>query len=164
MAKVVDSNSDAKMMAALHISEWLSPGAVPEKIKFGKICVPPDPKKKEVIISVMAASIQVDDIALLQNTAAGGWLYHTRKPTVDNPVVGGCDYAGVVKSCGPDCTKLKIGDRVCGIQKPAEHQAGTWAEQTLAPENDVCLIEDNSISFVDAAAGKRVLMQKNKKI
>lgn len=62
------------------------------------------------------------------------------------------DYAGVVLACGPDCKTLKVGDRVCGLIKVAEYQAGTWAEQTLAPENDVCLIGDDSISFVDAAA------------
>jgi NADPH:quinone reductase-like Zn-dependent oxidoreductase len=103
------------------------------------------------VISVKAASIQVDDIALMQNTAAGGWMYHTRAPSVQKPVVGGCDYAGVVKACGPDCTKLKVGDRVCGIMKPAEHQAGTWAEQTFAPEKDVVLIANDEMSFVDAA-------------
>ena len=96
----------------------------------------------------------MDDVALLQNTAAGGWFYHTRPPSVEKPVVGGCDYAGVVKSVGPDCQKLKVGDRVCGIMKPVEHQAGTWAEFTLAPENDVCLIQDDTMSFVDAAAAQ----------
>ena len=139
---------------ALHISEWCAPGSVPEKISFGKIIAPPEPTKNEVVISVKASSIQIDDIALMQNTAAGGWFYHTRPPSVQKPVVGGCDYAGVVKACGPDCTKLKVGDRVCGIMKPAEFQLGTWAEQTLAPEKDVCLIADDNMSFVEAAAGK----------
>ena len=66
--------------------------------------------------------------------------------------MGGMDYAGVVLACGPDCEKLKVGDRVCGITKPFEYQPGTWAEQTTAPEKDVVKIEDDSISFVDAAA------------
>lgn len=36
--------------------------------------------------------------------------------------------------------------------KPAEQQAGTWAEQTLAPEKDVCLIDDDNMSFIEAAS------------
>ena len=34
--------------------------------------------------------------------------------------------------------------------KVAEYQGGTWAEQAIAPEKDVCPIEDDGI-FVDAA-------------
>jgi alcohol dehydrogenase len=150
----VDTLSEDNMMLALHVNQWCTPGTVPEKIRFDKMVAPPAPQKSEVVISVKASSIQVDDIALLQNTAAGGWFYHTRPPSVEKPVVGGCDYAGVVKACGPDCKKLKVGDRVCGIMKPAEYQAGTWAEETLAPEKDVCLIEDDNMSFVDAAGAQ----------
>ena len=146
---IVEGNAT---MLSLNITSWCTPGTVPEKINFVNMPAPSEVKKDEVIISIKAASIQVDDLALLQNTAAGGWFYHTRPPTVEKPVVGGCDYAGTVTKVGPECTKLKVGDRVCGIQKPAEYQAGTWAEFTLAPEKDVCLIEDDNLSFVDAAA------------
>ena len=91
---------------------------------------------------------------MLQDSACGGFGYHTRKPTADKPVVGGQDFAGVVLACGPDCKKLKVGDRVCGlINLLAPNKAeGTWAEQTIAPESDVCLIGDDSVSFVDATA------------
>ena len=139
-------------MLAAFVTEWCAVGTVPDKISFGEVSVPPAPKKSEVLVGVKAASINVDDAPLLQDTAAGGWFYHTRKPSVAKPLVGGMDYAGVVLACGPDCQKLKVGDRVCGIVKVAEHQAGTWAEQTLAPERDVCLIGDDTLSFVDAAA------------
>ena len=110
----VVEGSDNQMMHSLNITSWCTPGTVPEKINFVKIAAPTEVKKDEVIISIKAASIQVDDLALLQNTAAGGWFYHTRPPTVEKPVVGGCDYAGTVTKVGPNCTKLKVGDRVCG--------------------------------------------------
>lgn len=150
-AKVSDA-APAETMLAAYVTEWCAIGTVPDKISFGQVPAPPAPKKSEVLVGIKAASINVDDVPLLQDTAAGGWFYHARKPTESNPLVGGCDYAGVVLACGPDCKRLKVGDRVCGIIKVAEHQAGTWAEKTLAPEKDVCLIEDESISFVDAAA------------
>lgn len=152
MATVVPVDASSAMMKAAYVTEWLGVGTVPDKISFGNIPVPPAPQKAEVLIAVKAASINVDDVPLLQDTAAGGWFYHTRKPSAAKPVVGGSDYAGVVLACGPDCQKLKVGDRVCGLIKPMEHQAGTWAEQTLAPESDVCLISDDGMSFVDAAA------------
>jgi NADPH:quinone reductase-like Zn-dependent oxidoreductase len=140
------------IMKAVYVNAWCAPGTVPDKISVGEIAAPPAPTKAEVLVGIEAASINVDDVALLQNTAAGGWFFHTRKPTAQDPLVGGMDYAGVVLACGPDCKRLKEGDRVCGIIKPLEYQRGTWAEQTLAPEAEVCLIEDDSISFVEASA------------
>jgi NADPH:quinone reductase-like Zn-dependent oxidoreductase len=151
MSAKVTPGPEGGTMVAAYVTEWCAVGTVPDKISFGKMPAPPAPTKAEVLVGVKAASINVDDVPLLQNTGAGGWLYHTRKPSVKSPLVGGMDYAGVVLACGPDCTRLKVGDRVCGIIKVVEHQSGTWAEQTLAPERDVCLIEDASISFVDAA-------------
>ena len=139
-------------MKALYVTKFCKIGTVPESIVFGDVPDLPEPKRDEVVIEVKAASINVDDVPLLQDTAAGGWLYHARTPSADDPLVGGTDYAGIVVACGPDCKKLKVGDRVVGIMKIAEYQRGTWAERTLAPETDVCLIEDDDLKFVDAAA------------
>jgi alcohol dehydrogenase len=147
-----DREPDGGKMKAAFVTAWCAVGTVPQSISFGEVPAPPAPKKDQVLVGVRAASINVDDAPLLQDTAAGGWFFHTRKPSAANPLVGGMDYAGVVLSCGPDCKNIKVGDRVCGLIKVMEHQAGTWAEQTLAPESDVCLIGDDSMSFVDAAA------------
>ena len=136
MAKVSPADAGS-MMKAAYVTEWCELGTVPDKISFGMVPAPPAPKKAEVLVGIKAASINVDDVPLLQDTAAGGWLFHTRKPSVGQPLVGGMDYAGVVLACGPDCKRIKVGDRVCGIIKVAEHQAGTWAEQTLV-RCDVC--------------------------
>lgn len=142
--------SENTMLAAF-VTKWLDVNTVPDKISFGSISSLPEPKKNEVMIDVKASSINIADIHLAQDSAAGGWCWHTRKPSVEAPLVAGMDYAGIVSKVGSDCNKLKVGDRVCGINKPAEHQHGTWAEQTIQPEKEVCLIENDEISFVDAA-------------
>jgi len=150
MATVAPS-AEGDTMKAVYVNQWCAVGTVADTISFGEVPAPAAPTKAEVLVGVKAASISGDDVGLLQDTFAGGTA-HSRKPTVANPLVGGMDYAGVVLACGPDCKKLKVGDRVCGIMKPFEYQPGTWSERTKAPERDVCKIEDDSISFVDAAA------------
>ena len=149
MAAKVENSEDNKMLA-VYVTEWAGPGTVPDKISFGQVPALPEPKKNQVVIDIKAASINIADVQLLQDTAAGGWLYHTRKPSDKDPLVGGMDYAGVVAKVGSECQRLKVGDRVCGLTKPAEYQPGTWAEQTVLPEKEVCLINDDNISFVDA--------------
>jgi NADPH:quinone reductase-like Zn-dependent oxidoreductase len=103
-------------MQAAHIREWCAEGTVPATISFGQIPSPSPPIKNEVLIAVKASSINIDDILSCQNTAGGGWFFHSRTPSAEKPLVGGCEYAGVVLACGPDCKKLKVGDRVCGLQ------------------------------------------------
>jgi NADPH:quinone reductase-like Zn-dependent oxidoreductase len=141
-------------MKAAHITKWCAQGTVPDTIEFGTIEAPRAPVKKEVLIDVKAAAINVDDVSGLQDTAAGGWGIHLRKPSATAPLVGGLEYAGVVVACGPDCTRVKVGDRVCGIQEYLKKSyPGTWAEQLLAPEDFVVPIPaDCDISFVDLAA------------
>lgn len=151
VANIAPADDSASSMKAVYVNEWCAVGTVADKISFGEVSAPAAPKKAEVLVGVKAASISGDDLGLLQDTFAGGTA-HSRKPSEAHPLVGGMDYAGVVLACGPDCKKLKVGDRVCGIMKPFEHQPGTWAEQAKAPEKDVCKIEDDGISFVDAAA------------
>lgn len=141
-------------MKAIHITEWCGVDTVPETIVFGDVPDLNPPVKNEVIIKLKASAINIDDIALLQDTAGGGWFFHARKPSVSAPLVGGCEYAGVVLACGPDCTRLKVGDRVCGINETVfKKQPGTWAEKTMSLEEDIVSIpEDLDISFVDAAS------------
>jgi alcohol dehydrogenase len=62
------------------------------------------------------------------------------------------EYAGVVLECGPLCKRFKVGDRVCGVQDTSQKKLpGTWAEQTLAPEEHVVPLP-SAISFVEAAS------------
>ena len=146
----VSDQPPSTMMKAAHVTEWCDEGTVPDSIVLGEISAPPPPRKHQVVIGVKATAINVDDIAGLQDTAAGGWCFHYATPKEDKPLVGGCEYAGVVVALGPDCKRLQIGDRVCGVQDPMKMQ-GTWAEQTVATENNVVSIPAD-ISFVAAAA------------
>jgi NADPH:quinone reductase-like Zn-dependent oxidoreductase len=141
-------------MKAAYITQWCAEGKVADSISFGEVAAPAPPVKKNVVIEVKASAINVDDVALLQDSAGGGWFFHGRTPSVNKPLIGGMEYAGVVLAVGPDCERLKVGDRVCGIQDVAiQKNSGTWAEQTLAPEKDVVLIPEScDISFVDAAS------------
>ena len=147
--------SRADTMKALYLTNWCEPGTVADSVLFGEVRAPTKlPVKNEVLIEVRASAVNVDDIALCQDTAGGGWYFHGRRPTADKPYVGGCEYSGVVLEVGPQVTGLKIGDRVCGVQDIAmQKNPGTWAEQTLAPEKDVVRIPaECDISFVEAAA------------
>ena len=144
-------SAEGDMMKAVYVNGWSAIGEVADTISFGEVPKPAAPNKAEVLVGVKAASISGDDVGLLQDTFAGGTA-HSRKPSEAKPLIGGMDYAGVVLAVGPECKSLKVGDRVVGIMKPFEYQPGTWAEQTKAPEKEVVKIEDESVSFVDAAA------------
>ena len=146
--------SNTASMKAAHITQWCATGKVADSILFGDVPAPTLPVKKQITIQVKASAINVDDIALLQDSAGGGWFFHGRTPSSTKPLIGGMEYSGVVLAVGPDCEKLKVGDRVCGIQDVAvSKNSGTWAQQTSAPESHVVLIpSDSNISYVEAAA------------
>lgn len=150
-------------MKAVHMNSFLPIGSVADDIIIGEIpsltCNPP--AGNTVIISVKSTSINVDDVALAQDSAGGGWFFHTRKPTPDSLLVGGLEYAGVVLAVGPKTKSLKVGDRVCGIQDAMSNSStGTWAEQTSAPEGHVVPIPD-SVSFLEAATSGEAMRMMN---
>jgi NADPH:quinone reductase-like Zn-dependent oxidoreductase len=139
-------------MQALHIRQWCAEGTVADTMAFGRIPSPKAPVKNEVLIGIKASSINIDDLLACQDTGGGGWCFHARTPSSKSPLVGGCEYAGVVLACGPSCKKLKVGDRVCGLQDfVGKKLAGTWAEQTLTPETH-CVPIPADLSFLEAAS------------
>lgn len=143
------------VMKALYLKEFCAEGTVADSIQFGDFPLPTtSPQKTEVLIEVKASAINVDDVAMCQNTAMGGWFAHMRTPTESKPVAVGTEYSGVVLAVGPDVKRLKVGDRVCGVHSPiSKTLAGTWAEQTLGLEKDIVRIpSDCDLSFVQAAA------------
>ena len=110
MSKILPQEPDDKppsTMKAAHITEWCDVGTVPDSIVLGEVPAPPPPLKREVVIGVRATAINVDDVAGLQDTAMGGVCIHLPAPKEGRPLVGGCEYAGVVLATGPDCKRLK---------------------------------------------------------
>ena len=110
MSKILPQEPDDKppsTMRAAHITEWCDVGTVADSIVLGEVPAPPPPVKREVVIGVRATAINVDDVAGLQDTAMGGVCVHLPAPREDRPLVGGCEYAGVVLAAGPDCKRLK---------------------------------------------------------
>ena len=85
-------------MKAVYVTEYCKEGTVADSVIFGEVPRLSDSPlvKTEVLVQVKATAINVDDVALLQDTAGGGWFFHGRKPSVENPYIGGCEYAGVV--------------------------------------------------------------------
>ena len=155
------------LMNALHLKkDWCARGTVADTIEFGEISAPTAEGllKDQILIEVKATAVNIDDIALAQDSAGGGWFFHGRQPDVKKGkvFVGGMEYAGVVLALGPEAAvgskknpqNLKVGDRVCGLQDIAvQKNPGTWAQRTVAPASHAVRIPDGcDISFVQAAA------------
>jgi len=121
-------------------------GAAPEgdfsKVEVVSDHAVPQPGHGEVLIKVVASSVNPVDWKLLE-----GWSYGSKK-------VLGFDVAGVVEEVGSGCTRLQPGDAVWadlgnGLDG-AEVQLGAWAEFALANESQVGL-KPKSLTFEDAA-------------
>ena len=83
----------------------------------------PEPKEKEVLISLKACGVNFPDTLIIQ----GKYQF---KPEL--PFTPGSDIAGVVKSVGSGVKHLKAGDEVFGF---VPH--GGFAEEVIAPSRNV---------------------------
>lgn len=86
----------------------------------------PVPGEYEVLIEMHATSFDPNGL-VNPPVPPGGERY-------DLPVIPGTDIAGVVAGTGPGVTRFKPGDEVFGYTK-----GGTYAEYTLAQENELAL-------------------------
>ena len=144
-------------MRAAHVTSWCDAGTVADAVVLGDVPAPPAaPRGRQVTVRVRAAAINVDDVALLQDTAGGGRFFHSARPAAARPLVGGCEFAGVATAVGPDVRAVRPGDRVCGVQDCAGmsgggKMAGVWAEFTTSPEGGLVRLPDG-MDFREAAA------------
>ena len=102
----------------------------------------PEPKEGEILIRVVAASVNPVDVAIRQ-----GYL----KELIGNksPLILGMDAAGVVETTGIKITKFKASDPVYAFFTLAEQ--GGYAQYLIAKENEVAL-KAKTVSYAQAAA------------
>jgi NADPH:quinone reductase len=101
-----------------------------------------DPGPGEVAIRVHAASVNVVDTKI----RAG-----FRDIAPEDPIILGCDVAGVVMAAGPGVTRFSVGDEVYGCAGGLKGRDGVYSERMVADER-LLGKKAASLSFREAAA------------
>jgi NADPH:quinone reductase-like Zn-dependent oxidoreductase len=109
----------------------------------------PAPRNREVLVQVLASSINIDDIHVAEGTFYGGIPIGAR-PRPDRPVIPGSDLAGIVVGTGNRVRSFAIGEAVFGLQTPFRAR-GAWAELCAVDERWLTRKLEN-VSFTSAAA------------
>jgi len=104
------------------------------------------PKDNEVVVEVKACGINYADIIIRWG------LYESAKKFVGWPITPGFEYAGLVKSVGPNSNKFKIGDKVFGVSL-----FNAYASEVCVPEHQVNAIPEG-MNFAEAAGFPAVFM------
>ncbi|KAK9925288.1 hypothetical protein M0R45_033616 [Rubus argutus] len=122
-------------------------GKTADVLKFDSSVAVPEIKEDQVLIKVVAASLNPVDFK-----RALGDFKATDSPL---PTVPGYDVAGVVKKVGSQVQKFKVGDEVYGAinEKGLENlkRFGSLAEYTAAEER-VLALKPKNLSFIEAAS------------
>jgi NADPH2:quinone reductase len=125
-----------KMKAAY----YTNPGG-PEVIQYGEL-PDPEPKEGEVLVKVLAASLNPIDTYIRAGTVS------MPRPS---PYIPGCDLAGIVIKLGAGVKRFRVGDRVWGSNQGLMGRQGTFAEYAAVHEDWLYPIPD-SVSEQEAAA------------
>lgn len=117
----------------------------PEILKIEEVTQPSNPADEEVIVKVMANSVNPADWHLLRGKPFfARFTVGLFKPKSKIP---GADFAGIIESVGKKVTHLKPGDHVFGETL----LGGAFAAYTCAPAK-VCAKMPDGIGFNDMAA------------
>lgn len=135
------------MRAAL-LKHRPSPGTLPNVLRIEDAAAP-SPGPREVLVQVLASTINIDDIHVAEGTFYGGIPLGAR-PRPSRPVTPGSDLAGIVLSTGKKVRSVRPGDAVFGVQMPLR-PGGAWAELCAIDERWLTPKPD-SLSFEAAAA------------
>ncbi|MGD9329058.1 MAG: NAD(P)-dependent alcohol dehydrogenase, partial [Cyclobacteriaceae bacterium] len=117
----------------------------PESLKLQEI-PKPQPNDQEVLVRVMAVSVNSWDWDLLRGEPIFIRMWGLFKPRYH---ILGSDIAGVVEAVGPEVKNLKPGDEVFGDLSASGW--GGFAEYVCAPENALALKPAN-MTFEQAAS------------
>lgn len=101
-----------------------------------------DPAPGEIAIRVHAASVNVVDTKIRAGFA---------DIAPEDPIVLGCDVAGVVTATGPGVTRFSVGDEVYGCAGGVKGRDGAYSERMVADQR-LLAKKPASLSFVEAAA------------
>ena len=110
-----------------------------EVIEMAEIPIPKIKNETDVLIQVIAASVNPLDIKIRT-----GYMQQTRP--VSLPFVPGVDVAGIVVATGEKVTQFKAGDQVIAVSSTSG-----YAEYALANENHVAIKPTNT-SFEEATS------------
>jgi NADPH:quinone reductase-like Zn-dependent oxidoreductase len=131
------TQEDKRLMKAVVIHSY----GGPEVLKVEDV-PPPAPREDEILIRVIAASVNPVDVAIRK-----GYLAEL----IGNkfPLVLGMDAAGIVEKTGAKITKFKTGDPVYAFFTLAGE--GGYAELVIAKENEIAS-KPKAVTYAEAAA------------
>lgn len=135
-------------MHALTLTRRPKPGALPEVIQMVDVAEPV-PRGRDVLVKVLASTINIDDIHVAEGTFYGGIPIGAR-PRPGRPVTPGCDFAGIVTRVGDGVRSVRVGQSVFGVHVPFRAR-GAWAEACAVDERWLT-IKPEKLSFTTAAA------------
>ncbi len=137
-----------ELVRALVLMRRPAPGTLPDVLQMVEVSEPV-PRPREVLVKVLASTINIDDIHVAEGTFYGG-IPIGKRPRRDRPVTPGSDLAGVVVAIGRDVHSVRIGESVFGVQI-AFHPKGAWAEFCAVDQQWITKKPD-TLSFGTAAA------------
>ena len=103
---------------------YTNPGG-PEVLQYGEL-PDPEPKQGEVLVKVLAASLNPIDTYIRAGTVS------MPRPS---PYIPGCDLAGIVIKLGAGVKRFRVGDRVWGSNQGLMGRQGTFAEYAAVHED-----------------------------
>ncbi|MFP4560745.1 MAG: zinc-dependent alcohol dehydrogenase family protein [Thiohalorhabdus sp.] len=118
-----------------------APGG-PDALRVQEVSDPEPTGERDLLIRLKAAGINPVDTKMRSGGTYG---------TGDEPVILGCDGAGVVEQAGPGCTRFQPGDEVYFFNGGIGTEPGNYAERTVVDERFVAA-KPETLSFAEAAA------------
>nr|XP_028963587.1 2-methylene-furan-3-one reductase-like [Malus domestica] len=147
MAAAVASSDSVSIPSVNKAWVYSEHGKSADVLKFDPNVPVPEIKEDQVLIKVVAASLNPVDFKRM--------LGYFKDSDSSPPTVPGYDVAGAVVKVGSRVTKFKVGDEVYGdlneksLDKPKK--IGSLAEYTAAEER-VLALKPKNLSFVEAAS------------
>lgn len=144
-------------MRVMGIEQPIAIHELTSKIKALNIACPA-PKKGEVLLRVLASSINIDDIHVMEGTMMGG-IPLKPKASLQQPTVPGSDVVGIVERLGEGVRGFRPGQKVYGICT-LKQACGAWAEYCLVEAHNIApaplYIQPESLAAFPIAASLAV--------